>query len=414
MLHLKERLRQQILLDLETNHKAEVATRSVIGQLMKIAGDAIGVVFVLFFWSCVLSVGLGQCQTAKGDLNVKLPPYDAAGDGVTDDTAGIQAAINAAAGDVVYLPVGIYRITQPLSITATMTLRGANQVQSIILLDSATEDGIDINTDSPVYLSTFTMQSRSVQTSGAAIAVTGPSSNSISEFSHLTINGGYTGFCFIRAAWWRIDSCFLNNNLYGAIVQNLANADSGDSSITNTTFITQRGNGAYGIIQYSGGGLRIENNKILSGGYGYCLSLTPGATTCDLFLIGNSIEGQSACGTAFVHSGSGIFLNVLVTGNEFNKQNCPIEVLSFTSSPWLNGMEINGNTFTIQNGATAVSLNGVQGPAVVGNTIISLGGSTNGVVIGPATQNGVVANNSMVGITSPIAVGGAKAMRMAP
>jgi len=155
----------------------------------------------------------------------------------------------------------------------------------------------------------------------------------MSEFTHITITGAATGISFLRAAWWRIEGCSFFNNLTGVYVRDLANPDAGDSSISNCTFLTTRGNNAYGIVQNSGGGLRIENNKILGGGYGYCLSLTPGDTTCDLFLIGNSIEGQAYGGAAFVHSGSGVFLNVLITGNEFNKQACPVQVLAFTSGP---------------------------------------------------------------------------------
>lgn len=46
-------------------------------------------------------------------LNVRQAPYNAKGDGTTDDTAAIQAAINAVAaagGGTVYLPAGIYQI----------------------------------------------------------------------------------------------------------------------------------------------------------------------------------------------------------------------------------------------------------------------------------------------------------------
>lgn len=64
----------------------------------------------------------GASWVAPHQLNVKAPPYLAAGDGVTDDTAAIQAAIDdlqAAGGGVIYFPSGEYKV----NVTATSGIR---------------------------------------------------------------------------------------------------------------------------------------------------------------------------------------------------------------------------------------------------------------------------------------------------
>lgn len=62
-------------------------------------------------------------------LNAKA--YGAKGDGVTDDTASIQAALNAAAalgGGTVYLPWGAYLVSAPLRVPPYVTLAGTVRV----------------------------------------------------------------------------------------------------------------------------------------------------------------------------------------------------------------------------------------------------------------------------------------------
>jgi hypothetical protein len=63
--------------------------------------------------------------------NVRLAPYNAAANGVTDATAPIQAALNdaaAAGGGTVYLPAGIYRVNTHLNVPAGVELRGSDDV----------------------------------------------------------------------------------------------------------------------------------------------------------------------------------------------------------------------------------------------------------------------------------------------
>lgn len=71
----------------------------------------------------------GARQPAKLDLLVVTdPPWNAAGDGVSDDTAAIQNALKAAStngGGIVYVPAGKYKLTDTLDIPGGVELRGS-------------------------------------------------------------------------------------------------------------------------------------------------------------------------------------------------------------------------------------------------------------------------------------------------
>jgi parallel beta-helix repeat protein len=58
-----------------------------------------------------------EMRLARGVVNVQDQPYNAVGDGANDDTAEIQAAIDAlpAGGGVVYFPPGTYKVTSALT-----------------------------------------------------------------------------------------------------------------------------------------------------------------------------------------------------------------------------------------------------------------------------------------------------------
>lgn len=57
--------------------------------------------------------------------------FGVVGDGITNDTAALQAAINASTGGVLYLPAGVY-LCSTLSLVANLTLVGAGQDNTII------------------------------------------------------------------------------------------------------------------------------------------------------------------------------------------------------------------------------------------------------------------------------------------
>lgn len=73
-------------------------------------------------------------KVAKGELVYNVKDYGAVGDGVTDDTAAIQAAIDAS-GDgggtesysVVFIPAGDYKVTSTITVKGNVCISGAGE-----------------------------------------------------------------------------------------------------------------------------------------------------------------------------------------------------------------------------------------------------------------------------------------------
>jgi polygalacturonase len=56
-------------------------------------------------------------------MYVDVKDYGAVGDGIADDIGPFNTAISAAAGDIVQIPPGTYRIN--ITVTAKLTLAGS-------------------------------------------------------------------------------------------------------------------------------------------------------------------------------------------------------------------------------------------------------------------------------------------------
>lgn len=80
------------------------------------------------------------------DYRFNVKRYGAVGDGVTNDRAAIQLALNAGAGDVVFFPEGIYLIDTVLRCSTKTTMLGSGRATEI-RLTSAAESHMVLNAD---------------------------------------------------------------------------------------------------------------------------------------------------------------------------------------------------------------------------------------------------------------------------
>lgn len=87
------------------------------------------------------ALSAAEVDARIGYINVKSAEYGAVGDGVTDDTAAIQEALDAAEAmtppGMVYIPSGKYLITDTFDrITKPIAIRGAGALQTLIMVDT--------------------------------------------------------------------------------------------------------------------------------------------------------------------------------------------------------------------------------------------------------------------------------------
>src|SRR3989475_7399591 len=108
------------------------------------------------FWPTTLLCALGRGGTAwTQSFNPKA--YVAKGDGVADDAPAINAALAEvpAAGGVLELSPGVYRITAPLRLSKKVIVAGAGFTEdpavtsraAVVLVKDGTFDGISVEAD---------------------------------------------------------------------------------------------------------------------------------------------------------------------------------------------------------------------------------------------------------------------------
>jgi len=139
--------------------------------------------------------GAGNTRTVQSKLNetVSVKDFGAVGDGVTDDTAAIQAALAAASN--VFIPAGVYVISSPLTLSNNHKLIGAGYDNTRIAASPSVafyEGAIDLDNIGDCYLADFSMY-HSANTTSYGLMVRGSSYRIVVE--RLRIYGFGANFC---------------------------------------------------------------------------------------------------------------------------------------------------------------------------------------------------------------------------
>lgn len=261
-------------------------------------------------------------------INVKAAPYFAAGDGVTDDTAAIQAALNAAPnGATVVMPAGLFNITG-LTISKPVTLVGAGNGRGVNPSSGAGQYGTElVNTStgtaaitiapvgsarlSGVILKDFSVKgNRDVggATAGDGIALIS-GSGSIESFK-----------CYDVTSWrafrdsWRIDGTVFLSDWYGCLGEeggqhglDLASGNPSQLRFFGGSFSYNVGDG---VLQAAGSGTSLSSTTVAGNAKG--IVVTAGAFKTNGLI---DIEANTTSGVEVSSSGNELLgLNITSPG----------------------------------------------------------------------------------------------------
>jgi hypothetical protein len=198
--------------------------------------------------------------------------YGAKGDGITDDTAAIQAAIIAAGagnGNTVFIPAGTYICSAPIDMAKYVTLQGAGQIATTLKWNTT---GIGIRMISPINASTGVFISirdiglqntNASNVNGGFVDVGGTYLN----ITNMLVVGFKYGIIFDQTELADIDLCHFTQQLQGGVWLANGNYTAGAStqytnriSIKRSQFNNTIGTGI-GIIDDGGYVHAFEDNN---------------------------------------------------------------------------------------------------------------------------------------------------------
>jgi hypothetical protein len=281
-----------------------------------------------------LTSSLAQ-KVKKDDLVVNVKDYGVKGDGITDDTATIQAVFNLGANRI-YFPKGTYLLSAPLQITNYgYNIFGAGINNTILKANAPMEAIFKIHEGASgnsavgrLTLSDLELNCNNLATDG--VFAKNLRYNNVFQRLYITFA--------LRHGINLSDSCWINNINHCRI----------SGSVDSAIFI-----GGYG------NSIHIGNCDLGGGLYGVKVDGTT-ATSDGIAIMSNTIQGFTNAGVY----GTGIVGSLSIIGNYFEDNAATtIELNSDVKAPLISGNKIHGKTGV----STYNIINKSRNASIIGN-----------------------------------------------
>lgn len=371
-------------------------------------------------------------------FNVRDAPYGAVGNGTHDDTAAIQAAINAASanpnlsGGCVYFPPGVYKYTTALTTPQLVSLLG--DAPEVTELTPVGCDGIHVSVSAgvgPVFIQGISLYGTGVADGYTGISLPGDSV-ATDKTTGVQINGCritnfYTGVS--ARTWWygAINDTTIYNCWNGVILQGLCvGIEFTNLNCVLTSGITGGSGNSTGLLvdrfNYATGGLQQPQAIHVRGGqftgfqygcvFNYCVHATFDGVAFDQitnagfeFLFGTGVTVLRGCYFGIVGTVSGTYGILMqavgaVGAGTFSVRDCSFfctNAVNFSygiqGASLQSYVTIDGNYFSGFTGED-ISLNGNGAGCRVTNNRCASSAPTNSIFLNTTSTNLLCINNT--------------------